>query len=123
PPFFPIRTYLGQAHDIIDPIYVKAAAFRSGNQTVVFLSYDLVIIEWEYVQRIREGIAGAGEIPATHVLVCATHNHACPAVVDRPEHMKEHKYIEFFIERGIQAGLAALERLEPAELGLGHGVE
>ena len=91
PEYFPVRTYFSSANEVLDPLYVHVAAFSEQNKTVLFISFDVVIVEWEYVERIRKGIVLQRDIPETAIMVCATHNHACPAVVDRPGSDKDEK--------------------------------
>lgn len=123
PTFFPIRTYFSAANEIVDPIYARAAAFSDGKVTLAILSFDVVIVEWEYVQRLRKDFAAATDLPENRLLVCATHNHACPAVVDRPENPKEPAYIDFMIARGVEAAKKAIAALEEAEMSLGSVIE
>jgi hypothetical protein len=56
-------------------------------------------------------------------MVCATHNHACPAVVDRPGSDKDEQYLNFMVKQGIQSGINAIDSLKDAEVGVGKGFE
>ncbi len=123
PRVFPARTYWATVDQIIDPQFAHAAVFRDGAGVMAFLSLDVVIIEREYVAQIRERISRACAIPADAIMVCATHNHACGAVVERPRSPKDHAYIADLIERGAQAVLAAYRALAPVEVGTGTGYE
>jgi hypothetical protein len=123
PEYFPVRTYFSSANEILDPLYVHAAAFSSAGKIIVFISFDVVIVEWEYVERIRKGIAAQRSIPEANIMVCATHNHACPAVVDRPGSDKDEQYINFMVKQGVQAGINAIDKLKDAEVGVGRGFE
>ena len=122
PQRFPARIYWGSTDKVLDPIYVKAAVFATGASKVVMLSFDVVIVEWEYVQALRQGVAAALRIPESHILVCATHNHACPAVVDRPGAPKDEEYAAFIvllaslfvITGGIAKNVGVVRRLERA---------
>jgi len=78
-----VRTYFASADHVVDPLSACAAVFSDGYETVAFLSLDVVIVEWEYVQRIRDGVSRRRGIPAQNILVCATHNHACAAAFER----------------------------------------
>ena len=123
PEYFPVRTYFSSANNVIDPLYVHTAAFSDKDTVILFISFDVVIVEWEYVERIRKEIASQKDIPAANIMVCATHNHACPAVVDRPGSDKDEKYLDFMIKQGIQAGINAIDNLQKAEAGTGKGFE
>ncbi len=123
PRIFPIRTYLSTAETVLDPLYARAAVFRSGDTTLALLAFDVVIVEWEHVARLRRELAAAAGLPESHLLVCATHNHACPAVVERPDNPLEPAYLEFMLAQGRDAVLRAMAALEPAEMALGSAIE
>ena len=123
PEYFPIRTYFAAADGITDPIFAHAAVFSDGEVTLAFLSLNVVIVEREYVQQIRERIRQLRQIPEANIMVCATHNHACPAVVERPGSEKNERYLEFMIERGAEAVVKAFDAMTPVEIGVGSGYE
>ena len=123
PPELPVRTYFASADSVMDPLMANAAVFSVGGTTVAFLSLDVVIVEWEYVARIRQGIAEQRDIPAENVLVCATHSHACPAVVDRPGSAKDAAYLDFMVDRGIKAVVQAIDTVASGEIGVGRSYE
>ncbi len=119
PEYFPIRTYFASADSVIDPLFAHAAVFSDGNTVLAFLSLDVVIAEREYVERIREMIALKRAIPAGNVMVCATHNHACPAVVNRPGSEKEDRYLDFMVVQGARAVIQAYDGMVPVEIASG----
>lgn len=123
PRVFPIRTYLATADKIVDPLYARAAAFVHGGEPVVIVALDIVILEWEYVLRIREKFARATGLAERNLMVCATHNHACPAVVDRPGNPVEPEYIEFMLDQGVSAAATALKDMEPVAVACGSAME
>jgi hypothetical protein len=120
---FPVRTYLGQVNEIIDPIYANAAVFCDGDLTFAFVSLDVVIVEAEYAGQICAIASAATGIPANRIMVCATHNHACPAIVDRPGHLKELEYIQYMIEKAAEAVETANANFEDVEIGSGSKFE
>jgi neutral ceramidase len=119
PRSFPARTYWSSADALLDPLFAHAAVFRDDATVIAFLSLDVVIVEREYVERIRERVSRACPIPADCLMVCATHNHACPAVVDRPWSKKDEAYLADMVERGAEAVIAAYRGLVPVEIGTG----
>ena len=123
PEEFPVRTYLGTADTVLDPLYANAAVFENGVTRLAILSLDVVILEWPYVERIRREVSAATGIPEANLLVCATHNHACPAVVDRPGHLKEHAYLDRLVSRGVEAVAEAWKARQPVRTGIGSGLE
>jgi len=123
PVTFPVRTYLGKQESIDDPISAHAAVFSTDDEIAAIVSIDVVIVEWEYVERIRHLVTEKCNIPGTRLLVCATHNHACPAVVERPGHGKEHGYLDHLVEQTAQAVSEAHARLAPARIAVDRTVE
>ncbi len=123
PKVFPVRTYLATTDHVVDPLYARAAAFSDGRETVVMVAFDIVILEWEYVCRMRQLFSAATGLPERSLLVCATHNHACPAVVDRPKNPKEPDYIEFMLQQGVTAANAALQNMETVTAARGSAIE
>jgi len=122
PARFPVRTYLGRVDRIMDPLYAKAAVFDDGKGGVfAFVSLDVVIVEASYARRIKE--LAAQSVPVARIMVCATHNHACPAIVDRPTCLKEPDYIELMIAKAAAAIVLAAGRLAEVETGSGSGLE
>ncbi len=119
PQTFPARTYWGIVDAVIDPLFAHAAVFHDGTRTIAFLSLDVVIVEREYVLAIREQISRACPIPPDCIMVCATHNHACPAVVERPWSAKDHEYLEHMIERAVAATIKAYHAMVPVAVGTG----
>ena len=123
PEYFPVRTYFSSATELMDPLFAHAAVFDDGKTKLAFLSLDVVIVEAEYVIEIRKKVSAQNGIPEANIMVCATHNHACPAVVDRPGSDKDDYYLDFMIERGVNAVNKAFDALEKVEFGVNSGFE
>ena len=123
PTKFPVVTYFSSANEVMDPLFAHAAVFDDGTTTLAFLSFDVVIVEVEYVKRIRDGIAALRNIPISNIMVSATHNHACPSVVERPASGKDDEYLDFMVEKGIAVVAKAFDALEPVEYGIKSGFE
>lgn len=123
PVSLPIRTYLGQADTVLDPLYAQAAAFAAGNSRFALVALDVVILEAPWVERIRAQVSARREIAPERILVCTTHNHACPAVINRPSFAREEGYLEFLCDRAAEAVIGAIDRLEPAVVAAGHALE
>jgi hypothetical protein len=59
-----------------DPLMVTALVLDNAEDSVIFLSADLVVIRWFLLDRIREKIAAANpDIPVLKILMNATHAH------------------------------------------------
>ncbi len=128
PRYWPIRKYGGLHHTVYatwatDPLYAKAAVFEAGGERIAMVALDVVIIEAEHVAAIREQVQERVGIPPEHVLVCATHNHACPAVITRPVFDREEEYLAFLRASAVQAIAQACEGLQEVTLGVVSGFE
>lgn len=123
PTTFPIPTYRGSADGILDPLYAHAAVFQHGDAVLAMVSLDVVIVEASVVARVRELVAEQRPIAEANILVCTTHNHACPAVIERPKFAKADAYIAFMAERAAGAIVRAFDRLAEAELSIRSGFE
>ncbi len=123
PRTFPVRTYWSAVDAILDPLFAHAAVFRDDTSVIAFLSLDVVIVEREYVLKIREKVSQACPIPPECIMVCATHNHACPAVVERPWSEKDHAYLEHMVASAVTALIAAYHAMVPVEIGTETGYE
>lgn len=123
PPKFPVRTYFASANTPLDPLYAHAAVFRHNNTTLAFLSLDVVIVEREYVEKIRCMVSQMRPEAAVNLMISATHNHACPAVVDRPGSDKDDEYLEYMMARGVEAVVRAYDSIIPVEIGSRSGYE
>lgn len=123
PRHFPARTYWSTVEETIDPLFANAAVFQSEEASVAILSLDVVIVEAAIVNQIRQRVAQQCPLDAASIMVHATHNHACPAVVERPWSAKDEDYLAWMIDQGVTALVKAYGALAPAETGTGRGTE
>lgn len=128
PRYWPIRKYGGLHHTVYatwatDPLYAKAAVFSSRGKRIALVSIDVVIIEFEHVEAIRAEAQERFGIPGEHILVCATHNHSCPAVITRPVFDREEDYLQFLREAAVEAIGRACEDLQEVTLSVASGFE
>ncbi len=65
-----------RATGVHDPLWARAAAFRSGGTTVVVVALDLVGYFRPEVEKIRSILPR--KLGVTHLVVCSTHNHEGP---------------------------------------------
>jgi hypothetical protein len=103
-----------------------ALVLSDGQAKVVLIACDVVFIQSPHVDRMRERIGGRLNIPATHVLINASHTHLGPMLPgwqqEAPEQAQlQQRYVAVLEEQ--LAGLAAMadERLQPARIGAGKG--
>ena len=61
-----------------DDLTATALAIVSGNQKILVISLTICLIEVNLADEIRGLISAATGIPATHILLSATHTHSGP---------------------------------------------
>ena len=72
----------GEVHD---PIFARALVIADGNTRVALIGWDLLDAREHAVDRIRKAVSQATEIPSTHIMIQATHNHSGPKSEMGPE--------------------------------------
>jgi len=96
---------------ILDPLFVRALVIESAGRRAALVSVDAGAIgaqTWDYVSRRVEREMG---IPATQLLLTATHTHSAPFARDRA-----------FEDRIVEAVGKAAAALQPARMAFGTGV-
>ncbi len=109
--------------EILDPIFGRAAIFKTPESQIAFIQLDTLFIAWPEVVAIREGIEGKYGFPGEHVMVAATHNHAGPAVTHAGDVEKDEVYAQELVSKIVTVFGQAMENLEGAEIGFGSGFE
>ena len=118
--------YLTRYHTgVHDPLWSSALYLSDGATQLLFIANDVIFIPKDSAARIRERLAGLTSVPASNIMVSATHTHSGPTTVDylSNEHDKtvpprDERYIKFLEERIIEAGEAACQRAQAAQTGL-----
>ncbi len=79
---FAARTELSTG--TLDDLWARAASFSDGSKRVVIVALDLIGVDDMLAGRIKdEAVIKIGDGLETHVIVCATHTHAGPAVLPK----------------------------------------
>lgn len=106
-----------------DPLAARAAVLESGRDRIAFIQLDTLSIRWTQVADLRRRMSERYGFPGAAILVAATHNHAGPAVANAGDVEREEAYLEDLAQKVTVLFGAALDRLEPVELGFGHTFE
>ena len=105
---------------VYDRLSVKAAVFRSGDECVGIVSYDLCFCVRSLVKRFQEAVAAAGLPCAGKVIYSATHTHTGPYTspcFDPAEgECCSEEYINDLVTKTVLALYEAYRNLAPAEL-------
>ena len=125
------------AQSVMDPLYAKAIAFAAGGQRVVMVVLDLTIVTGDYSERIRAEIGARTGIASEAVMVAVTQTHSAPglghfmldpdfplALAAEDEYIRgsQNAYGDQAAAAAVAAAVEAVDKLQPARMGLGRGV-
>ncbi len=102
---------------IHDDLHATSLVVSNGDNRLVIVSLDLMVIGAEFTREVRRQITAATNIPATNILVCCQHTHNSPASqgllgvgdVDR-------EYEAFAARQAATSAIMAFRELQPARL-------
>lgn len=63
------------ADGVLDPIYVNAVALSNGEDVILIITADLLMIRLEVANEIRESISQKTGVPEDHILINSLHQH------------------------------------------------
>lgn len=108
------------AEGVHDPLYATAAVFERAGQKVAVVSCDVLSIDAVDVARVRGQISEATGIPASHIMIHATHTHAGPVTSSmRGFGPRDREYESVFFRQIVTAVILANQRLQPVRLTFG----
>ncbi len=113
-----------------DPLYAKVIVFRQGEVQVGIIFNDLIGLPGPLVDQARPVIAQATGIPASHLILCATHSHTGPLYFGlyrdhyHQENIKAHgkdpheavDYSALLTQAWVQGVKEAQSKLQPVQL-------
>jgi hypothetical protein len=105
---------------------LSSALYLSDGQTpVMFIANDIIFVTKEIARRVRQRIEARTGIPQGNIMVTATHTHSGPKTVDYLSNEDDPTvprvspaYVRLFEEGMLEAATTALQRVQPAEVGL-----
>jgi neutral ceramidase len=101
------RNYLG----ILDRIYARAIVVDNGESSAALISVDAGAVPDSIWQAVTAALEADFGIPATRVLISATHTHSAPGQPAGP-----------YVEKIVESVRLAQRQLTPARVGFGTGV-
>ena len=103
-----------------DDLTVTALAFEYGETKAVLLSITVCLIGNGLTARLKELCGEAAGVPASHVILSATHTHSGPITTDfEPGQGEDGNYCnEILIPKCVAAAKAAVESMKPATVGV-----
>ena len=108
-----------------DPLLTSALYLSDGFTEVMFIANDIIFIPKAAAMRVRRRIERATSIPASNIMVTATHTHSGPMTVDCLSNeadpavpQTDPEYVRLMEDAIVEAAATARNRTETAQLGL-----
>ena len=76
----PGSTNLPESNGVEVPLLANAAAFTSGDTSIILVSMDILSFHAEYCNDMRKRISEATGVPENNIMIAATHTHTSVAV-------------------------------------------
>ncbi len=127
PVAIPGQFHLRISQGMLNPVIVSALAIDSGDDAVIFVSADIVVLRGGILDRVVGKLkADAPEVPADKIVMNATHTHAGPGVTKYErtaelDMMSPEETIEFVASRIAEAVAEAWKNREPGSVAYGYG--
>ena len=102
-----------------DRLSLKAAVFRTGNEVAAIVSYDLCLLDSNFLRKIDAELAAAGSPLAGKTLYSATHTHTGPYTCELFGYDPAPEYMQSVAAKTVLALQNAYASLAPAELYTG----
>jgi len=105
---------------VTDPMHARSFALQSGTTTLVFCIVDACMIPREICEAAKSIASRATGIPASHLLISATHSHSCATLTPVFQSNADPVYLANLPTRIAESIIRAHANLEPAEIAFGH---
>jgi neutral ceramidase len=117
-----VRRYSTGIHD---PLQCAALYLRQGNGQVLFLANDVIYFPRPFVAEVRQKIHEQTGLPASCIMITATHTHSGPIMADHLSNAADpvvpkvdESYLAWLSTRLVEAAVSAVRSAVPAEAGL-----
>jgi len=111
-----------------DPLLSSALYLADGRTELMFVADDIIFVPRDLAGRARERIASATGVPASNIMLTATHTHSGPITVnylsnegDPAVPKADENYLRLLEDGIVNAAVAARQSAEPACIGLATG--
>jgi neutral ceramidase len=108
---------------VTDPMYARAIALHDGKTELIFCIVDACMIPREITEAARTIAARETGVPASHLLISATHSHSCATMVPVFQSDPDPAYVAEVPARIAHAIIRAHANLEPAEVAWGKDAD
>ena len=110
--YYRVRVSLG----ILDPLLATAVAVSDGENTAVMMSLDLIGIDQETIDCIRDGVAEKCGVKREEVFVACTHTHLAHGVTHvRKDDVENMEQVRLVVNKSIGVAQMAIADLKDAE--------
>lgn len=111
------------ANGIFDNLYVRAVVVDDGTTRAAVITGDVTSISNEFWEAMTTRIVAETGIAQDHILLAATHSHAAPSLsrIDPTQSDAQSVFQCAVADKILGALKQAIERLQPAVLGVGTG--
>ena len=101
--------------EVNDDLTVTALAIENGKSKIILMSITVCLISNELIPKLQTLCGEAAGVPASNVILSATHTHSGPDTMD----CEDPKYCnEIFIPRCVAAAKASVKEMKPVTVGL-----
>jgi hypothetical protein len=104
-----------------DPLFARALVLDNGRSRVVVVTVEMTTVP--IPEELLKSVAEAAGVPASHVLLSATHDHEAPAVTNRTDPLTpvQQRQLVRIKAGAVAAAREAVEQLTPATISFGRG--
>lgn len=109
------------ATKVHDPIHARSLVIGDGETRVAIVICDSCMIPRETMDEAKRRVEQSVGIPASHILIAATHSHTCPTSAGVFQSEPDVKYRTLLIERIADSVATAASNAQRAEVGVASG--
>ncbi len=109
------------AKHIHDELYARCLVLDNGDTRLAIVLVDNCLIPREVHDEAKKRVEAATGIPASHMLMAATHTHSAPTTTPCFQNDANPEYLPFLVQRIADGVQRAVNQLAPARMGWGSG--
>jgi neutral ceramidase len=114
-------------YKVRDKLYSSAVSFCNGENTVIIISCDMVIVTEETTAKVRAAVSKLTGVKPLNIMLCATHTHNAPYAGISSIYLTEkevsdgQEVLDGIIQKIIVSAVDAFDKMKPAKMGYGSG--
>lgn len=113
----------GFASSVHDPMFARSLALHDGRHELIFCVIDSCMVPREICDETRRIVSEVIGVPASSLLISATHTHTAATMTSVFQSDPDPKYVATLPARIAKSMVQAHRNLEPAEIAWGRGTE